>query len=316
MQAAIDDYIAYLIAEKGASPLTVSAYRHDLHVYRQFLAGEAEGFDRMRSQPVFSSFDQVERQDIVAFEDYLLTEKHYASSSLSRSLAALKSFHSFLLREGLCQKNPTETVVMPKKPQRLPDVLSVEAVCELIDGVEGSDPLKLRDRAILEVLYGCGLRVSELCGLDCDRLNLEEGFMLVLGKGSKERVVPVSGEAERCLRRYLQEGRPPLSQKSGCAVPAVFLNARGGRLSRQSVFRMVQKRGLEVGLKDLHPHVLRHSCATHMLEGGADLRIIQDMLGHSDISTTQIYTHVQRAHIREEYVHAHPRARKGRPKGA
>lgn len=317
MQAVIEEYLSYLIAEKGASPLTVEAYRHDLRVYRSFLEGAA--FDGLSELPArfsscvpVSSFEQVDRQTIVAFEDYLLTERSYAVSSLSRSLAALKSFHAFLLREGICSKNPTETIVMPKKPQRLPDVLSIQAVCDLIDGADGSGPLDLRDRAILEVLYGCGLRVSELCGLDCDRVNLDEGFMLVMGKGSKERLVPVSGEAERALCRYLEQARPVLSGRAPQATSAMFLNARGGRLSRQSVFRMVQKRGLEAGIKDLHPHVFRHSCATHMLEGGADLRVIQDMLGHSDISTTQIYTHVQRSHIREEYIHAHPRAHRDR----
>lgn len=304
MDQLIEEFLSYLSVERGSSALTVRAYEHDLHVYRLFLTGEAEGG---LEHPV-QSFDQVTRDIVVAFEDYLITVRGYAPSSVQRSLATLKSFHSFLVREGACKRNPTETVPMPRKPQRLPDVLSVDQVCALVESVDGTDARSLRDRAMLEVLYGCGLRVSELCGLDCDRVDLNEGFLLVMGKGGKERIVPVSGEAEKALSRYLREGRMQLVRPYAKPTNAVFLNTRGGRLSRQSVFKLVQKCGREIGVSDLHPHTLRHSCATHMLEGGADLRVIQDMLGHSDISTTQIYTHVQRAHIKEEYLHAHPRA--------
>lgn len=310
MESAIGEFLSYLVAERGSSPLTVSAYRHDLELYRHYLE---DAHPEILPADAPALLDAIDRQIVVGFEHFLVVERGYAPSSVSRILAALKSFHSFLMREGACESNPAQMVSIPKKPQRLPDVLSIEAVCDLIEGVSGQSPRDLRDRAILEVLYGCGLRVSELCGLDCDRVNLEEGFILVVGKGSKERVVPISGEAHRALSAYICKGRSALSMKARASTRAVFLNARGGRISRQSVFRMVQKRGLECGIPNLHPHVLRHSCATHMLEGGADLRIIQDMLGHSDISTTQIYTHVQRAHIREEYLHAHPRARGKRP---
>ncbi len=304
MEELIREFVSYLSVERGSSPLTVRAYEHDLRVYLAFLTDPELGL----AEAPLQSFDQVERLTVVAFEDYLLTKRGYASSSLQRSLASLKAFHSFLVREGFCERNPTETIPMPRKPQRLPEVLSIEQVCQMLESVTGADPLRLRDRAMLEVLYGCGLRVSELCGLDCDRIDLSEGFMLVMGKGGKERVVPISGEAARTLDLYLQDGRPKLVRPQSVATNAVFLNARGGRLSRQSVFKLVQSCGMQIGVKNMHPHVLRHSCATHMLEGGADLRVIQDMLGHSDISTTQIYTHVQRAHIREEYIHAHPRA--------
>ena len=310
MESAIGEFLSYLVAERGSSPLTVSAYRHDLELYRHYLE---DAHPEILPADAPALLDAIDRQIVVGFEHFLVVERGYAPSSVSRILAALKSFHSFLMREGVCESNPAQMVSIPKKPQRLPDVLSIEAVCDLIEGVSGQSPRDLRDRAILEVLYGCGLRVSELCGLDCDRVNLEEGFILVVGKGSKERVVPISGEAHRALSAYICTGRSALSMKARVSTRAVFLNARGGRISRQSVFRMVQKRGLECGIPNLHPHVLRHSCATHMLDGGADLRIIQDMLGHSDISTTQIYTHVQRAHIREEYLHAHPRARGKRP---
>ena len=302
MDEMVDEYLSHLSVERGASVLTCRAYAHDLSLYTSFLSDPELGLKRAP----LDSFDAVERSDIIAFEDYLLNVKEYAASSLARSVSCLKSFHKFLVRENFCQSNPTSTVTLPRKPQNLPDVLSIEQVERLIDTVEGDDPRALRDRAILEVLYGCGLRVSELCGLDIDRIGGQDGFMIVMGKGAKERIVPFSGEALRACERYLADGRPALAK--GFATSAVFLNRRGGRLSRQSVFKLVQKAGLAIGVADLHPHSLRHSCATHMLEGGADLRIIQDMLGHSDISTTQIYTHVQQNHIREEYLAAHPRA--------
>lgn len=304
MEELVDEFVSYLSVERGASPLTVRAYEHDMRAYLTFLTDSEQGF----SNAPLTSFDQVTRDTVIAYEDYLITTKKYAPSSLQRSLATLKAFHAFAVREGFCSKNPTETIPMPRKPQRLPDVLSIEQVCGMLDAVDDTDPLGLRDRAMLEVLYGCGLRVSELCGLDCDRVDLQEGFVLVRGKGGKERIVPLSGEAARTVQRYLEEGRSQLLKPYATPTTAVFLNARGGRLSRQSVFKLVQRCGLQIGVKDLHPHSLRHSCATHMLEGGADLRVIQDMLGHSDISTTQIYTHVQRSHIKEEYIHAHPRA--------
>jgi len=206
MEDLIEEFISYLSVERGSSALTVRAYEHDLRVYQQFLSGDGEG---CLDEPL-RSFDQVTRETVVAFENYLLTVKKYAASSMQRSLATLKSFHSFLVREGFCDRNPTETIPMPRKPQRLPDVLSIQQVCDLIESVNGSDPLTMRDRAMLEVLYGCGLRVSELCGLDCDRVDLDEGFVLVMGKGGKERVVPISGEAARALGRYLKEGRAQL----------------------------------------------------------------------------------------------------------
>ena len=173
----------------------------------------------------------------------------------------------------------------------------------------GDDAAGLRNRAILEVLYGCGLRVSELTGLDSGGLLLDEGFLRVVGKGSKERVAPIAGAAADALRNYLERGRPELAKPYAKPTSAVFLNARGGRLTRQSVHAIVARAGLSIGVENLHPHTLRHSFATHLLSGGADLRVIQEMLGHSDISTTQIYTHVDRAHIHDEYISAHPRAR-------
>lgn len=305
MEEQIEEFISYLSVERGASALTASAYEHDLKVYLQFLTDAEEGFDRAPLE----SFDEVDRQTIMAFEEYLLSSKDYAAASLARSLSALKSFHRFLVRENICSANPAATVSLPKKPDRLPQVLSIAQVDALIEAIDGESAIDVRNRALIEILYGCGLRVSELTGLDIDRVDFEDGFLLVLGKGGKERIVPLSGAAPRALRRYMDHARPSLQKSYASPTSAVFLNARGGRLTRQSVFGIVKQAGLAIGIGNLHPHTLRHSCATHMLEGGADLRVIQDMLGHSDIATTQIYTHVQRAHIREEYMHAHPRAR-------
>ncbi len=248
----------------------------------------------------------VRREHVVAYEADLLG-RGYAPSSMERHVSALKGLHRFLVREGVCQADPSASVVLPKVPERLPQVVSIAQMNELLDADYGEGPRAIRDRAIMEVLYGCGLRVSELVGMDLRDALLSEGFVRVCGKGLKERIVPIGGKAASSLAEYLDAGRPCLASAVR-PVPAVFLNARGGRLSRQSVFSLVETRGRMTGIEGLHPHMLRHSFATHMLEGGADLRSIQEMLGHSDIATTQIYTHVDRTHIREEYLAAHPRA--------
>jgi integrase/recombinase XerD len=190
-------------------------------------------------------------------------------------------------------------------------VVSIEDIDRLLSQPFPDSPVGLRDRAMLETLYGCGLRASELTGLDLTDLALAEGYLRVFGKGGKERLVPVAGMAVHALQAYLEHGRRYLRPKAslgGASSSAVFVNARGGRISRQSVFTLVRTYGARVGLQ-LHPHMLRHSFATHLLEGGADLRALQEMLGHADISTTQVYTHVDRRHIREEYLTTHPRAR-------
>ncbi|MCH4220890.1 MAG: tyrosine recombinase XerD [Eggerthellaceae bacterium] len=306
MDAVRDEFISYLTVERGSSPQTVRSYSHDLRVFGDWLSDP----DMHESGTTYDSYTAgVTRQTIIDYESYLQKEKSYATSSISRSLSTLKSFYRFLVQEGLCVENPVSTVSLPKKPDHLPGVLSIEQANQLMHTIQGDQPVNTRDRAILEVLYGCGLRVSELVGLDVDRVNCRDGYLIVCGKGEKERMVPISGGADVSLREYLAKGRPRLIPAYAQPTTAVFLNTRGGRLSRQSVHTIVKRSGLAIGIQDLHPHTLRHSCATHMLDGGADLRIIQEMLGHSDIATTQIYTHVQRGHIREEYIAAHPRAR-------
>ena len=299
MEAAIRDYLSYLRVERGSSALTVSAYERDLNDFTAFVNERGIG-----------GFKQVTRDDISAYEA-VQHQRGYAPASIKRRLSVLKGFFRFLVREGLIDRNPADTVPLPKTPQALPDVLSIAQVSAMLDAPFPQTPAGLRDHALLEVLYGCGLRVSEASGLDMYNAVLSEEYLLISGKGGKERIAPISGTALAALSEYLEHGRPELcrNQKKPCA--AVFLNARGGRLTRQSIHSIVARAGLVIGVEGLHPHTLRHSFATHLLEGGADLRVIQELLGHSDISTTQIYTHVDRAHIREEYRSAHPRAHVG-----
>ncbi len=299
MRNHVNEFLAHLAVERGSSPHTIEAYRHDLLLYEQVLA------DRGVNRP-----DDVSPEDITAFTA-ALRARGDAPSTVERRMAAVKSIHRFLVREGVTENHPTSRVPLPKVPERLPDVITIEQADELLSQRFPDGPSGYRDRAILELLYGCGLRASELVGLDIAYVDFEGGFIRVYGKGQKERDVPVAGVAVGALQEYLVHGRPYLRPKRAMRPvdsSALFLNARGMRLTRQTVFNLVRKYGDTVGL-DIHPHTLRHSYATHMLEGGADLRVLQEILGHADISTTQVYTHVDRHHIREEYLTTHPRAR-------
>lgn len=297
MDQLIEEYFAYLAIERGASPLTIDAYGKDLTLYRDFLKARGK-----------TALEQVERDDILAFQKDML-DQGFAISTAERRLSAIKGLHRFALREGYVDADPAQAIPLPKKPARLPDVLSIDQIGAMLDAIDTSTLTGKRDATMLEVLYGCGLRVSELVNLDLAHVLIDEGFLRVFGKGSKERMVPVSGIALERLVEYLNEVRPELENPKSSAPAALFLNARGGRLTRQSVHRIVTRAGLTIGVKNLHPHTLRHSFATHLLEGGADLRSIQDMLGHADIATTQIYTHVRMTHLKEEYLAAHPRAK-------
>lgn len=293
-----DEYLSHLSVERGASRATLRSYADDLEDYLVLLSEHGVG-----------DIAEATHANVEAYAADL-KRRGYAPSSVERHMAAVKGFHKFLAREDYCPTNPADLVPLPKIPDRLPDAVTIEQADALLSQPFRDGALGLRDRAMLEVLYGCGLRVSELSGLETSDVFLDEGLLRVMGKGSRERAVPIGGMAEAALAAYMDAGRPELAAKAKHVCPAVFLNARGGRISRQSVYAVVRDAGLAVGIKDLHPHTLRHSFATHMLEGGADLRAIQEILGHSDISTTQIYTHVSRAHIRQEYLAAHPRARK------
>ncbi len=301
-QELIEEYLAHLRVERGASPLTVENYERDLRLYEEHLASLG-----------ISEVGKVDRAAVLSFERSIM-EQGYAPATCKRRMAAVRALHRFAVREDLAASDPARGAPLPKMPDRLPDVLTIDQVGRLLDLQDDPSPAGLRDRALLETMYGCGLRVSEAVKLDLSDLFLDDGFMRVFGKGSKERITPIGGAADRALRRYLDEGRATLSMKAKTLKPgdagAVFLNCRGGRLTRQGIHAITARAGASVGIEKLHPHTLRHSFATHMLEGGADLRAIQEMLGHSDISTTQIYTHVDRSHLREEYLAAHPRAKK------
>ena len=291
------EYIAYLRIERGCSPRTIEAYSRDLLDFTDFLT-KRRGIERVTNAT---------RDDIAAFEGDVVA-RGFAASSVKRRLSVVKGFYRFLVREGFDETNPADTLPVPKAPMLLPDVLTHDQIDALLSQHFDADAAGVRNRAILEVLYGCGLRVSELVGLDTGDVVFEEGYVRVVGKGGKDRIAPIGGKAEEALRAYLDDARPQLARPYAHPTSAVFLNARGGRLTRQSVHSIVARAGEAVGIMSLHPHTLRHSFATHMLEGGADLRVIQEILGHSDISTTQVYTHVSNLHIREEYLSAHPRA--------
>lgn len=294
----LNDFLGYLTVERGASAHTISAYGGDLKAYLAHLS--TRSIDPLNAT----------RDDVTSFMASLQS-KGMAPSTVERKIAAVKSFHAFLVREGVTVNHPTVDLALPKVPARLPEVISIDDAERLLSQPFPNGPVGYRDRAVLEALYGCGLRVSELTGLDLLDMDLDAGFIRVMGKGGKERLVPVAGAAQGALADYLAHGRPYLRAKKASTrqdPSAVFLNVRGGRLTRQAVFGLVRAYGGRVGLQ-LHPHTLRHSYATHMLQGGAELRALQEMLGHADISTTQVYTHVDRAHVREEYLTTHPRAR-------
>jgi len=290
---ATDAFLAHCGADKGLAVASLEAARHDLA--------------RLRAWAGPAGLAPAGVRDADLREFLLAGAADLAASSRARLLSTLRSFYRFLAAEGEVDTDPTATLVAPRRGRRLPDVLSVPQVERLLETVDGDGPRDLRDRAILEVLYGCGCRVSELCGLDTPDLDEREATLLLRGKGRKQRLVPVGEPALAAVRRWLEAGRPRLTGKR--PTGALFLNARGGRLSRVSVWALIKRAGAAAGLPDaLSPHTLRHSYATHLLEGGADLRVVQELLGHQDISTTEIYTHVDRRWLEAAWRGAHPRA--------
>jgi integrase/recombinase XerD len=295
-----EEYLTWLAVEKGRSANTLAAYRRDLAAYSTWL-GE---------RPL----DDVTEADVERYVAQLRSDGR-APASVARALVAVRSLHRFLATEGRADADPAADVAAPRVPQGLPKPLTEAEVTSLLDAVTGTDPVARRDRAILEVLYGTGMRISELCGLSLGDLDLAAGLMRVFGKGAKERVVPVGRLARAALTEWLaREGRPHLVPAQWARrgdAEAVFLNHRGGRLSRQGAWAIVRHYGERAGLADrLSPHVLRHSCATHMLDHGADIRVVQELLGHASISTTQVYTKVSTERLRAGYDAAHPRARR------
>jgi integrase/recombinase XerD len=295
-------YLDHLAVERGLSENTLAAYRRDLRRYVSFLT------HRNVLRP-----DAVEETTIRSFVASLSAsthgpeEKPYRATSVARALSAVRSFHRFLVREGVTDRDPAVAVPRPRLPRSLPRPLPVEDVRRLLEAPDPGTPTGVRDRAILELLYGSGLRISELTGLDVDDLDMEGGSLRVLGKGGKEREAPLGSFGKEAVSAYLTRGRPALA--SGGTRGALFLNARGGRLSRQSCARLlgryVRRAGIE---RRVTLHTLRHSFATHLLEGGADVRVVQELLGHASVATTQIYTLVTSQHLREVYEASHPRA--------
>jgi integrase/recombinase XerC len=293
----IQRFAAHLEAEKRASPHTRRAYLADLGQYAAFLA--EQGAPLVPSSPLL----------VRAFVARAAGTS--GATSLARKLSTLRSFYRFLVREGLAPGNPARAVASPRRPKLLPKVLPEEEVVALVEAPPAQQgPLALRDRAFMELLYGSGLRVSELTGLDLGDVDLAQGLVRVLGKRRKERIVPFGSSAAEALRRWLEEGRPVLAAEAPRAGNAIFLNHRGGRLTARSVARRIERWVLAAGIpRHVHPHVLRHSFATHLLGNGADLRGIQELLGHASLSTTQRYTHLDWKRLAEVYDRAHPRAK-------
>ncbi len=297
----------WLTVERGLAANSLAAYRRDLRRYAAFLRRRGVTDPTRVGEPVVRAY-VTELTDARDDEG----RRRYAPSSIARAVVAVRSFHRFCVEEGEGDSDPSEEVAAPRVPQGIPKALTEGEVAALLDAVPGDHPLALRDRAILETLYATGARISELVGLDRGDLDLTDGMVRVLGKGSKERIVPIGRRASDALETYLEYGRPHLvgMRPRRDSVDAVVLNARGGRLTRQGCWKIVRAAGARVGLTDrLSPHVLRHSCATHMLEHGADIRVVQELLGHASLSTTQVYTKVSPERLRAVYDHAHPRAR-------
>jgi integrase/recombinase XerD len=298
----ISRFLDYLAVERGLARNTLDAYGRDLGRYARYLETEGVTDATHADEATVTGFVAS-----LAGSEYA-EGKRYRASSVARALAAVRMFHLFLLREGEASDNPSEGVVRPKVPRTLPRPLSVGEVEAILAASGEADPPGIRDRAILETLYGAGLRISELVGLDVDEVDLDEGSVRVMGKGSKERMVPLGRFAVAALEGYLTRARPTLARpRSGAAL---FLNQRGGRLTRQGATRVIKGAASRAGVtKRVTPHTLRHSFATHLLEGGADVRVVQELLGHASLATTQIYTLVTGERLREEYFSAHPRAR-------
>jgi integrase/recombinase XerD len=292
------DFLAYLEFERGLSRNTLDAYRSDLLQFGRFL-----------EERDLSALD-AQASDIADFLECLAKggERPPASpATIHRKSACLRSFYRHLRRDGLLERDPTATLSTPRRSRKLPQVLTRGEVEKLLSQPSGTEPAALRDRALLELMYACGLRASEAIGLELMDVDIQEGVLRARGKGSKERVVPIGQAALRALRIYLERGRPGLVK--GGPEAHLFVNFRGGQLTRQGLYKIVRRHALTAGLADrMSPHTLRHTFATHLLAGGCDLRSVQEMLGHADVATTQLYTHLSSERLKDVYFRAHPRA--------
>jgi integrase/recombinase XerD len=290
-------FIQYLSVEKGLAQNTLESYERDLTQYLEFVEK--------------SGMNQLQDTKKITIQNYLLQLKKLgrASSSITRSMVSIRSFYQFLVRERMLDLDPSLNMESPRLVKRLPKVLSVQEVDTLLEAPETSTPYGMRDKAMLELLYATGIRVSELVNLNAGHVNLGMGFVRCIGKGSKERIIPLGRIAAKWINDYLQVMRHQLLRESK-ADDALFINHLGTRLTRQGFWKIIKKYGREAHiLKEITPHTLRHSFATHLLDNGADLRAVQEMLGHADISTTQIYTHVSKTRLKEVYNRTHPRAK-------
>ena len=295
----VADFLTWLVAERGRSLHTLRAYRGDLIEYRTWLQRLSRDVDSARSSDV-DSYVQILRQ------------RGLAPATIARKMAAIRQLHRFQFVEGKRIDDPSADFEGVKVPSGIPKPLTEDEAEQLIVSVTGDDPIALRDRSLIEFLYASGARISEACGLNIADIDQESNLVRLFGKGSKERIVPLGNMAMRAMRLWLDHGRPsmtPATWKMRSDATAVFIDSRGCRLKRQAAWAVVARHGKRIGLAEkLSPHVLRHSCATHMLDHGADLRVVQEMLGHASISTTQVYTKVSQERLLAEYRNSHPRA--------
>lgn len=299
-------YLDHLVVERGLSANTIAAYRRDLGRYTEWLAARG-----------ITSIGEVAPSDVAAYQADLASgydgRPPLAVASVARMIVAVRALHGFATSEAITTANPAADISPPRLGKRLPKALPIDEVQRLLDAVDRSTPIGLRDAALLELLYGTGARISEVVGLDVDDVSRVLGDpelgLRLLGKGSKERVVPLGSFAREALDAWLVRGRPALVEGARKATPALLLNTRGARLSRQSAWAILRARAASAGItQEISPHSLRHSFATHLLDGGADVRVVQELLGHASVTTTQIYTEVTVEHLREVYRAAHPRA--------
>lgn len=290
-----EEFLNYLVVERGLSENTISAYRRDLYKYIDFITGQ-------KKRTHLSEISHNEIQDYMMFQK----EKGLSGNSISRSLVAIKVFHRFLLREKYIKEDVTSVLDSPKLWKHLPEALSLSEVEEILRRPNIRNRIGLRDRAALELMYATGLRVSELVNLNIENVNLDIGFVRCIGKGGKERIVPMGRQSQQALTRYLERSRAKLLKSQ--SIDTLFLSRLGKGISRQGFWKMLKKYARLAGIKkEITPHTLRHSFATHLLERGADLRVVQEMLGHADISTTQIYTHINKERLKSIHHKFHPR---------
>ncbi|MBL7013532.1 MAG: site-specific tyrosine recombinase XerD [Candidatus Marinimicrobia bacterium] len=296
METYLHEYLTMLRVEKNLATNTIEAYERDLNVYLAFIVEEGS----------LASIKDISQEEI-RFFIRSLSQMDLAPASVARIFSSIRSYHAFISDEGYCNENPSLQLVAPKMPKKLPDILSVEEMNRIIQSVETKTSVGKRDQAILEMLYSCGLRVSELCDLSVSELFFDEELIRVTGKGNKQRIVPLGKNIKEILNQYLIHARPTLAKNA--SIGNVFLSQNGKSLTRMSIYNIVKK---WVNIAEIHkpvsPHTFRHSFATHMLEGGADLRFVQVMLGHSDITTTQIYTHLDKTTLSEIHRQYHPRS--------